>query len=307
MLINPTRYSLSVINGIKLFVVNVFPTLFPFMLFSKLLQELGFSNDVAKRTYRISPKIFHTGSYSGYVYIMSLLCGYPVSSKIIYDLYGENKLQKNEILAVSSFTSCSNPIFIIGSIGGLMLKNAGFALIILLCHYASSILNGIIFSTLKLKKPICEKPVFLTDRNIEIDKTMQSAIFSILAVGGYICLFNLISDVLIDYRIIEFAANIFGKIFTLIHISPKLAYGNLLAFIEVTRGAKELCFASCDYLYLLPFLCSAVSFGGLSINMQSFSYLQKCGVTFGKFFLTKISQAIIAFCLCFIVCSIYFR
>lgn len=337
---NPIKYSTSIITGVKLFFINVFPTLFPFILFTKILNELDFSKDIARFIGKPLDRIFHTGYYSGYVFIISLFCGYPVSSKILYDLYSEGKIDKKYILPISSYTTNFNPLFIIGTIGGLLLKNTTFSIIILLSHYISSIVNGLIFATFGQKSHIKnpKKIKFYnrkskiniqlfasnTDKNsikstnhnqqkntknynLDLDKTMTNGIISILSIGGYICIFSMIIDGLIDCRFIDFCSNIFTKIFGVFGINNSISFGSVISIFEVTRGVKELCVACADYQLLLPLICFAVSFGGLSMNMQAYSYIQKCEVKFSHFIIVKFVQGLIAYSVCYLICLLYFN
>lgn len=306
LMINPAKYSKSILEGCSLFFYNVFPTLFPLMFFSKILEGLNFSNIIAKFTYKPINKIFHTTGYSSYIFALSLFCGYPLTSKIIADLAENNLLDKDELLSISSFTSNSNPMFIIGTIGAIMLKNINFALIILISHYTSSFFNGLIHSTFKLKNVTNSLPKFDNKSNIDFLDIMTNTMSSLLVVLGYITIFNLISDILIDYKVIEYLAYPFCKLYEKINLPYNLPYYNLLSFLEVTRGIKELSLLNLPINILLPTITSAISFGGMSINLQCYSFLQKTNIKFASFIITKITQAIFAYVICYILCLIVF-
>ena len=304
ILINPQKYSKSILDGISLFVYNVLPTLFPLMIFSKLLEGLNFSNFLAKYTYKPINKIYHTSGYSSYIFVLSLFCGYPLTSKILADLYKSNKINKDEVLAISSFTSNSNPMFIIGTIGAIMLKNTNFALIILISHYTSSIINGIIYSTFKLKKSNNNFESINNNNKIDLLDIMQNTTNSLLVVLGYIAIFNLITDICIDYKIIDTLTMPFCSMYEKMHLPNTLPYYNTLSFIEITRGIKDLSVSNINPVILLPTICSNISFGGMCINLQCYSFMQNTGIRFSSFILTKITQAIFAYVICYFVCLI---
>ena len=298
--INPAKYIESIISGAKLFFYNVFPTLLPFVFFTNLLSTTPFSYYISKILYKPINKIYHTSYYSAYIFIMSFFVGYPISTKLISDLANDNKIYSNEILAISSFTSNCNPLFIIATIGVLFLKNTYFALIILVSHYTSSLLNGIIHSTLKLKK----QPVVTYDLiKIEDNNIVKNTAWSIITVFIYVCIFNLIIDIVIDYNILYYITYPFNFIFTKLKFPENYLYYNLLSKIEVTNGIYKLCNMNIKNIYLLPLIASSVSFGGLSINLQCHSFI-KDKIKFSSFLYTKITQAIFAYVICFILCII---
>ena len=97
IILNPTKYSAGTISGLKLFFFSVLPGLFPFMLLTKLITEIGFIFNITQKFDRFSYKVFGTPGVSLYAYFMSILSGYPIGAKIISDLY--KKGQINEIEA----------------------------------------------------------------------------------------------------------------------------------------------------------------------------------------------------------------
>jgi hypothetical protein len=78
-------------------------------------------------------------------------------------------------------------------------------------------------------------------------------------------------------------------------ISSALSIG----FIEVTNGVKKLSLIN-QLNLTVPLACALISFGGISIIMQSLIYLQKAEVKTFTFILGKLLQTIIAFIICFI-------
>ena len=81
-----------------------------------------------------------------------------------------------------------------------------------------------------------------------------------------------------------------------------LAKGFVFSLIEVTGGAKIMATSNC--FYTLPLLSFSVSFGGLSVILQSLAFLKKAKiktapVVFGKLLSAVISFIITVIVLCF--------
>ena len=92
LLLHPAKYMQSVTVGLKLFFYAVVPSLLPFLLLSKLLTELKVVNKLSLLFSKPTKKIFNLPAISSYVFLMSMLCGYPIGAKLIGDLHQNNQI-----------------------------------------------------------------------------------------------------------------------------------------------------------------------------------------------------------------------
>ena len=143
--LNPKHYMQQTLYGLEVFAKNVFPSLFPFFVFTKILTGLNCVNDFAKHFGGITKKLYNTSGISAYALFMAVISGYPVGAKVVSELYKENKLTKQEVNRVITFTSTSGPLFIIGSVGVGMLNSFKCGLVMLLCHILASLINGLLY------------------------------------------------------------------------------------------------------------------------------------------------------------------
>lgn len=90
-----------------------FPTLFPFMLFSKLLAEHG---GVRLLLAPFHPVLKHLGMsvYSGYALLVGLLCGYPMGMKTAADFNRKSLLSAHEKRLLTAISASPSPMFIAG-------------------------------------------------------------------------------------------------------------------------------------------------------------------------------------------------
>ena len=97
-----------------------------------MLTELGFASDAGVIMKKPLQKVYHAPAISGYILIMSMLCGYPIGAKLISECHEQGFITEKEAKSVSAFTSTSGPLFIIGTVGVGMFENktAGFILLI---------------------------------------------------------------------------------------------------------------------------------------------------------------------------------
>jgi nucleoside recognition membrane protein YjiH len=76
---------------------------------------------------------------------MSVLSGYPVGAKLTADFYEKGLITKGQACRITTFTSTSGPLFIVGTVGIGMFHSAKLGIIILLSHFIGAILNGLIY------------------------------------------------------------------------------------------------------------------------------------------------------------------
>ncbi len=102
-------------KGLLLWFNTVLPTLFPFMLFSRLLAERG---GVRLLLAPFQPLLNRLGMsvYSGYALLTGLLCGYPMGMKTAADFNQKNFLSSNEKRLLTAVSGSPSPMFIAGYI-----------------------------------------------------------------------------------------------------------------------------------------------------------------------------------------------
>ena len=155
IIINPAKYTSGTVEGIKLFFYSVLPGLFPFMLLTKILTELGIVQKLFSKFDKFTYTLFGTPGISLYTLFMSIISGYPIGAKIISDLYTKNIITEKEARKMSIFCTTSGPSFVIGTVGTIMFKSYKIGLIIYFSHILSSIVLGIIFNILQKNKQNC--------------------------------------------------------------------------------------------------------------------------------------------------------
>ena len=90
-------------------------------------------------------KIFKTDSKTSFIFIMSILSGFPSNAKYTRELYKNNTISKEQATKILTFTHFSNPLFILGTLSLNFLNNKEVGLLILLTHYLTNIIIGLIF------------------------------------------------------------------------------------------------------------------------------------------------------------------
>ena len=300
---NPSKYNSSVMQGLNLFIVAVLPGLFPFMFLTKLLTSLGAVKRLSTKFSPITRFLFNTHGISSYVFIMSILSGYPIGAKLIYDLYSSNIITQEDAKKMCSFCTTSGPIFIIGSVGATMFGSATIGIVLYISHILSSIMCGIIFAGKRKKQStILQHNTTLTLPDNLLGNSMTNTVESILLVGAYITIFFLIADVLTDIGLLNGMSFALETLLSKANITG-VANGIIGGLLEVTRGCKLL--SSSSTIWNICFACAGISFSGLSIILQSMSFLSKCKIKARYFIFVKCVHAILSFFTCLLMCKIF--
>lgn len=305
LVINPQRYIQSIFSGMLLFAKNVAPALFPFFFFTKLLTGLGGASAIGRLLKKPVTRLYNAPSQSGYILVMSLLSGYPVGAKLISDFYQNGNFSIENCKKVSSFTSTSGPLFVVGTVGTLMLSSPKAGYVIFLCHSLGALLNGLIYRGRKSEEKPLPIPIVKDEEEL-LGKSITSSILSVLVVGGYIAIFSMIIDVAIDCKIVDALSFLLSKPLTLFNISQEVSKSCVISLIEITRGCQSFAQSGEDIKIILPFIAGLLSFGGLSITFQSLTFLRSCKVKASFYFLVKLTQAIITFVISLGVAEIFY-
>ena len=177
IVLNPSKYIAEGLNGLSAWTFSVLPSVLPFIFFTKTLSALGQVEKVVRPFAPFSKKLFGTPPISFCTFLMAVLSGYPVGSKMISDLYASGKITKMEATRMSAFCSTSGPMFIIGAVGVNMFKSAQIGYILFLSHVFSAFLNGIIFrkygENKKAKNRILKQKSMSLTNNEKLEKNIS--------------------------------------------------------------------------------------------------------------------------------------
>lgn len=298
LIINPNKYINSAFNGILIWAKAVLPALFPFFFITKLLTELGGIKILANSMQNFMQKVFHVNGMSSYVFITSMISGYPVGAKIASELYEKQLITASESKRLTTFTSTSGPLFIIGTVGVGMFGSPLMGFTILISHFIGAILNGLLYRNtdyVKSKTPNKNEKFIYSDFDENIlEKSMLSAINSILIVGGYITIFFILIDILSDIGVLSILSIIFQTILNLFGISNSYAFGLSTGILEMTRGCYEISTIFTDLSVATVLITFIISFGGLSTHLQAMTFLQKCGIKVSFFLKQKLTHALLS-------------
>ena len=300
---NPKQFSTGTTNGLKLFFYSVLPGLLPFMFLTKLLTEIGFLFKASTKLTPFSKKVFGTPGVSLYAFFMSILSGYPIGAKIISDLHQKQLISENDANKMSFFCTTSGPVFVIGAVGIGMFHSFKIGLIIYISHITSSILLGIIYNLLSKKQSFMQtqkSPIIFQQKSENImSNVVSETVNSLFIVGAYITIFYLAGEIFDYFKIFDFLSQILSPALSTTSINHSTLKSLLYGLLEVTHGAKELSFSLSPINIAL--VSGIISFGGISIIMQSLAFLKTCKIKAHTFVFAKCVHMILSICVCWLI------
>lgn len=288
LVIMPEKAISTFSQGLIMWGTKILPALLPFFLLTNLLSYTTFTNSIGKLLSPITQKLYGVGGVAGYIYIMSILSGYPVGAKLTSDLYKQGAISSRQAITISSFTSTSGPLFVIGTVGIGFFNNLQLGVLLLLTHLLGALANGLLWKRKTQESNIYTQST--TKTNNILNDSMVNSIISIMCIGGFVAIFYMFLQILFHLQAFDILIN-FLEIF---HISPDISSAIISGIIEVTSGAFELSKTTLSAKPSLMILSFLISFGGLSIHAQAYCFLKEFNMPYFKFFLQKITHAILS-------------
>ena len=299
LVVFPERYVGTTFDGIKIWAVTVLPSLLPFFFLTALLTKTKAVGAFCKAAGGVSKILYNENGLAIYTQTMSFLSGYPVGAKIVCDLYKSGAIDSSRAEKLAFVSSTSGPLFIVGGVGIGMFTDKKVGLILLLSHFLSSVLVGIVLRGVN-KGSIDNTPIIPSTKSENaLYESIYSSVISVAVVGGFIAVFYTLAKVLMDFRILSPVDFLLGKV-----VGSELAEGVSIGLIECTTGIKAIAALGTTPLSA-ALACALITLGGLSVWCQSIVYLSQAKVRVGLFVGAKILQAAIAFGLSYLFFIIF--
>ena len=230
ILLYPDRYISASFNGLKLWCFSVLPSLLPFFFLTALLTKTEVLCNVFCKTNKLTKTLFNLNGVSFYAFILSALSGYPVGSRTVCDLYLAGAINENEAKKTSILASTSGPLFIVGAVGTAMFNNKYYGFILYSVHLISAILTAITFRG-KTNNSTFKNQIILNEKTDNIlYESIYGSVISVLIVGGLITIFYVITEVLLDFKILTPLINLVNALFKNFNVGE----GFICGLIECT-------------------------------------------------------------------------
>lgn len=279
----------SIINSINIWVNNLIPSIFPFLLITSLLYNYGLIDLLSNIFGKTIKKIYNLEEKAAYAIISSMFSGYPSGSKYTKELLNDEEISLKSANHLITFTSFSNPLFVILVIGETLLNNKKLGIYIFIIHLISGLLTGILFiekdnkSSIKKERIKNRKP-FIEVLIINIRETFKI----LLNMLGIMIFFRMIITIL-------------NKM-----IKNTLIKLLLEGLLEMTTGIIDITKVNIHLKLKSALIGFFISFGGLSIHFQTKSIIDGSGIKYYKYFIARLIHSLLCFILIIIFYNLFF-
>lgn len=254
--------------GLRLWYEKMVPVLFPFMVLSGTLIRMGLVESLIRPIRPFFGKLFRISDPAVYTILMGFLCGFPMGARTTAELRNRQELSVSEGQFLLAFCNNFGPVYFLGFV--LPLLHRTLKLPYLMGMYGIPVIYGLFlrYTVYRMRlqdismvsQPVTKSTV-RTSLPDALDDAVNAAGLSILQLGGYMIIFNLL--------------NLLPRLF--------LRQSHLLApLLEITGGLQMLADRYPLYtLLLLPF-------GGLSCIAQTAGCIRNTGLSLKKYIIHKL-------------------
>ncbi|MEG1495527.1 MAG: hypothetical protein RR406_04445 [Bacilli bacterium] len=293
--INSTVVIETVTFSINLFVTKLLPALFPFFILGDLLKAYGIIDLLGGLFSNVMGKLFHLKGECAFVLAMSMISGFPSGAKYTKDLLDSQIINEKEATHLLTFTHFSSPLFIIEVIGIGLLNNKKIGLVILIIHYLTNIIIGIIIRN-KKKIDLVKSSLYNSLKLMHNKRISNNQSFVVILTNS---IFKTFKTLILMLGIITFFLIISTIIKTTLPLSS-FTSAFISGILEMTGGLYSISNISLPTCYKAALMTAFISFGGLSVHMQIYSLIKDTNIKYFPFLIARIAHALIAAILVFL-------
>ena len=266
ILLNSNIVINAVRSSIKIFLISVFPSLFPTMVIGIMLVKNNVYEIIPKFIKNIFKKVFNYNDYMTSIFIISLITGTPSNALYINEYLDKGLITNNEAESLLLSTHFINPLFVIGMVGNVIFKSTKIGFSILLTLWISNLIKAYITRP-RVYKNINRKNISCNESIINsFFVSIKQAIYALLTIMGIIILFNMLTILIKE----------------ILHLNNTLSV-IINGILEMTGGVTKVSEININTLLKIIMTYIMLNFGGLSIHMQAFSMLENKKIRYLKY------------------------
>lgn len=253
------------VDGVRLCVQTLLPSLFPFIVLSIMAGGLLSGNFILPD--RWICKILRIPPGCAALPVLGALGGYPVGAQCVYDAYQNGTIRKEAAQRMLGFCNNAGPAFLFGVIGQ-MFQSPLIPWILWIIHLLSALL------TAWLIPAHSESAVNIKESGqISLPTALERAVKTMGLICGWVILFRVV---------VAFCDRWF------LWLLPSSLQATIVGFLELTNGVVKMAqLPSPGVRFVLSAVC--LGFGGTCVALQTASVVKELGT--GWYFPGKILQS----------------
>ncbi len=306
LMIFPSEALEAARKGLDLWFGIVFPSLFPFLVATNILNASGYFKKAGALLEPVMRPLFRVPGAGSFALLLGTVSGYPSGAIVASEMRKSDLLNRDEADRLIAFSNNSGPVFLTGAVGAGMFNMPRIGLVLLVCHILAGLTVGLILrfrpgskkSYAKNKYVISLSKHHTQEKSIPtiLGQSVSSSLQTIIAIGGYIVIFSVIVRLLIESGAIRLIASLFCAITGYIGIPvPRQIFEGLTGgFFEITTGISMVSSSSADIGVKVAATGLIAGWGGLSVHSQVLGIISGTGISIKKYMKGKFLHGIIA-------------
>lgn len=255
-------------EGLQLCIKTVFPSLFPFVFITMILNCHIFGYEI--KFIRPLSKLCHIPKGAESLFLMGLLGGYPVGAQCVDTAYSNGTITKSDAERILGFCNNAGPSFIFGMVGTLFQSSVTVWLI-----WIIQILSVLIVGCVLPSKTISTSKA-VEHKTISVSKALEKSLRTMACICGWVILFRVLICIVNRW---------------ILWLLPPILRAIIIGMLELTNGIHLLTqIRSEGVRFVLASLF--LSLGGMCITLQTVSVTSHVGL--GKYFPGKVLQSAIS-------------
>ncbi|OON98603.1 MAG: hypothetical protein ATN35_04285 [Epulopiscium sp. Nele67-Bin004] len=295
-LIEPEICIQGATSGLLLWFNKVLPSLLPFIILSQLLFKLGVIFKLERYIGSYAQKLFGVSGSSLITFVLGSIGGSPTGAKLTNQLLLQPNISLVEAQKTLCFSNNCGPLFIIGTVGTLMLGDVRLGYFLAFIHILSALTILVLSRFYRMPNPnksrlsqkYDDSPAFVT----AFTDSVQGGMETIVYVGGFIIFFSMILNIIKNLEIFNMFVD---GVSNFLNVEPIVFEGILLGSLEFSNGTAYIAPYYSTHPEVLGILSAVIAFGGFCVFFQSAHILSNTKLSLGLYLLAKVIQAIFAY------------
>ena len=271
ILINSNEIIKSVKSSSLMFILKIFPSLFPTMVLGNLLIKNNIYLIIPGFIKKIFNKLFNFNETLTGLFIITMFTGTPSNAIYINEYLNKNLITEKQAESLLCITHFINPLFVVGGVGIGVFNNVKIGFLLLSILWINNFIKAYI--NRKNFKNSCKKNNTINQENFikSLTDSIKCSISSLLMIFGIVTTFNIL---------VTLISNVF-------HFSI-LTNCIINGALEMTGGIIKL--SNININIFIKFLLSYLflNFGGICIHMQTLSMINNKKIRYLKYLIFRL-------------------
>lgn len=295
MVLAPQKAMEGARSGLALCGNVIIPSLFPFLILSSLVVELGMAARLGRAMGPVMRPLFRVNGSCACALALGFIGGYPVGARTAISLYRNKLCSRTEAQRLLAFCNNSGPAFILGVVGAGVFADGRVGLLLYAVHAAASLCVGFLFRFYGResggKRETAAPPIGAVRFSTALTGSVSSALQSTLGICSFVVFFSVVISLLRTFGVLSALSELLSLLLAPLGMTPEWATRLLTGLLEVSSGVWSLSGAGTlsGKLSMAAFM---LGWAGLSVHCQVLSFLSESGLSMGTYLTGKFLHAV---------------